>query len=126
MNPQKLNEQSPVRQVTQVSHLTMQQINETTPKSQISVQQVTNTQITIQNVNETTPTCPSMDRSSILNVKPKTFRLGDIYTHVTQSNAPLNLHSAEADTLALLECAVCLGPHFIDWLESNAVPFNQQ
>lgn len=117
---------SPKQQITastelpppQVRPLPSQRANEMTPPRP--------QQISMQQINETTPYRPIISKDeSKFNAKPKSFKLADVFAHVTQSPVPANMHSAEADCLALMECVVKLSPQFIDWVQTNAVPFNQ-
>ena len=82
----------------------------------------------MQQQNETTPTRPIVQKDgengTNFNQKPKSFKLVDIYTHLMDCGSPPNLHSAEADALALLQCVACAAPQVLQWIKENAVPFN--
>ncbi|KAF4531938.1 hypothetical protein B566_EDAN006630 [Ephemera danica] len=75
--------------------------------------------MTMQERNESTPSTQMIGEGE----RPRSFKLVDIYTHLTECRAPPNLHSAEADSLALMQCVACSTPQVFPWLQENAVPF---
>lgn len=62
----------------------------------------------------------SSERS--LQIVPR-FRLDDVYRFLLRKD-PVNSHCAEQDALNLLECIVKMGQSFTDWVDKNAVQFN--
>lgn len=55
--------------------------------------------------------------TKIASLKPS-YKLNNIYKHLIKRNIP-NAHSAEGDSLAILECIAAIGPPFHEWVLGN-------
>ncbi|XP_071447275.1 uncharacterized protein [Hetaerina americana] len=121
----------------------MQMVNETTPKRPVSGQfvpkvarvsapasQLYYTPVAKDNgANSQSPKRKVHVKSLIkefndsLVDRPTSFKLADIYTYVCRKPC-LNVHSAESDTVMLMQSIVACRSGFLPWVDKNAVPFN--
>ncbi|KPJ17475.1 Three prime repair exonuclease 2 [Papilio machaon] len=135
------------------NQISMQNINETTPKQQIIKRETENkcvntnlftidNQISMQNINETTPkkqriktdqTHNKLDRKNLSKVrrrfpwsgtKPKdSYKLKNIYERVLNRTG-IEAHRAENDCIMALEISAALNKDFVKWVDENHCLFS--
>ncbi|XP_013182110.1 PREDICTED: uncharacterized protein LOC106128331 [Papilio xuthus] len=135
------------------NQLSMQTINETTPKQQIIKSEIEkclddtnmfniNNQISMQKINETTPkqqqiktdqTTRKLDRKKLSKVrrrfpwsgaKPKdSYKLKNIYERVL-NRVGIEAHRAENDCTMALEISAALNNDFVKWVDENHCLFS--
>jgi hypothetical protein len=96
----------------------LQQINEKTPNNQI----IKNSYLHTRNI--TYKNLESVKRHlDFNNCMPKNFKLSTVYIHMIGQEAR-NLHCAEADCIAMLQCVCQMGTYFVEWADHNAISLN--
>ena len=62
-------------------------------------------------------------RKQLFPQKKLSYKLGNVYEHIMGSKIQL-AHSAEGDTVALLECITAIGHPFHNWVQKNNKKLN--
>ncbi|XP_076635757.1 uncharacterized protein LOC143348910 [Colletes latitarsis] len=93
----------------------IKEINEKTPESQIVKINYSN------KISQNRKESITRRKLDFTNSRPSNFKLSTVCKHILGS-APENAHSAEADCLTMIRCAIQLGNFFVEWADCNAVP----
>ncbi|XP_046390382.1 uncharacterized protein LOC124158976 [Ischnura elegans] len=123
---------------------TFQSINETTPKRPVMGQFVPKVAKASGSSVQRYPITPSPEKNGSVRTSPKrklpvrslikqfneslvdrpnNFTLSQIFSHVCRK-PPLIAHSAESDTIMLLQSIVACKSGFLQWVDKNSIPFN--